>query len=298
MRRLATTAVRGTRVRRVIGPATQDRRVSTADRATVVVAAPMTLTIIGHPEKVGQRLSTTVQGMLAARALMPGATNGAMRGRLMTGVMPGRLVMTGHRLGPAGTGTLPLRAGMTGVVMARLVMIGRDSSAESAIHAPRVVMTGVVMARLVMIGRDSSAESAIHAPRAGMTAVMTGVTSGVQYRLTTGATAVPVARVGRQLDPDSGMVRGARAATTAVISGRPAMIGRRVRTAGSGTIEARAGMTVVPRLAMDAVTSGVRTGSHPVPTVAVLDRFEMIAPRGSPGGLSRIVSGAHRSAEI
>ncbi len=309
-----------------MGPATQDRRVSTADRATVVVAAPMTRTIIGHPEEVGRRLSTTVQEVHVVRALMPGAASGAMRGRLMIGVMPGRLVMTGHRLGPADTrthapravmtgvvmagvvmigpdspavsATLAPRAVMTGVVIARLVMIGRDSPAESATLAPRAVMTGVVMAGLVMIGWDRSADSAMHAPRAAMTAVMTAVTTGVQYRLTTGAMAVPVARVGRRLDPDNGMVCGARAGTTAVISGRPAMIGRRVRTAGSGTIEARAGMTVVPRLPMDAVTSGVRTGPRPVPTVAVLDRFEMIALRGSPGGLSRIVSGAHRSEEI
>jgi len=326
MRRLAKTAVRGPRVRGVMGPATQDRRVSTADRATVVVAAPMTRTIIGHPEEVGRRLSTTVQEVHVVRALMPGAASGAMRGRLMIGVMPGRLVMTGHRLGPADTrthapravmtgvvmagvvmigpdspavsATLAPRAVMTGVVIARLVMIGRDSPAESATLAPRAVMTGVVMAGLVMIGWDRSADSAMHAPRAAMTAVMTAVTTGVQYRLTTGAMAVPVARVGRRLDPDNGMVCGARAGTTAVISGRPAMIGRRVRTAGSGTIEARAGMTVVPRLPMDAVTSGVRTGPRPVPTVAVLDRFEMIALRGSPGGLSRIVSGAHRSEEI
>jgi len=249
-----------------------------------------------------------------------------MRGRLMIGVMPGRLVMTGHRLGPADTrthapravmtgvvmagvvmigpdspavsATLAPRAVMTGVVIARLVMIGRDSPAESATLAPRAVMTGVVMAGLVMIGWDRSADSATLAPRAAMTAVMTAVTTGVQYRLTTGAMAVPVARVGRRLDPDNGMVCGARAGTTAVLSGRPAMIGRRVRTAGSGTIEARAGMTVVPRLPKDAVTSGARIGSHPVPTVAALDRFEIIAPRGNPGGLSRIVSGAHRSAEI
>jgi len=249
-----------------------------------------------------------------------------MRGRLMIGVMPGRLVMTGHRLGPADTrthapravmtgvvmagvvmigpdspavsATLAPRAVMTGVVIARLVMIGRDSPAESATLAPRAVMTGVVMAGLVMIGWDRSADSATLAPRAAMTAVMTAVTTGVQYRLTTGAMAVPVARVGRRLDPDNGMVCGARAGTTAVLSGRPAMIGRRVRTAGSGTIEAHAEMTVVPRLPMDAVTSGVRTGSHPAPTVAALDRFEIIAPRRNPGGLSRIVSGAHRSAEI
>jgi len=327
MRRLAKTAVRGPRVRGVMGPATQDRRVSTADRATVVVAAPMTRTIIGHPEEVGRRLSTTVQEVHVVRALMPGAASGAMRGRLMIGVMPGRLVMTGHRLGPADTRTHAPRAVMTGVVMAGqvmagLVMIGRDSPAESATLAPRAAMTGVVMAGLVMIGRDSPAESATLAPRAAMTGVvmagpvmigrdrsadsamhappaaMTAVTTGVQYRLTTGAMAVPVARVGRRLDPDNGMVCGARAGTTAVVSGRPAMIGRRVRTAGSGTIEARAGMTVVPRLPMDAVTSGVRTGPRPVPTVAVLDRFEMIALRGSPGGLSRIVSGAHRSEEI
>jgi len=314
-------------VRGVMGPATQDRRVSTADRAMVVVAAPMTRTIIGHREEVGRRLSTAVLGRLAVRALMPGAASGAMRGRLMIGVMPGRLVMTGHRLGPADTGThapravmtgvvmtgvvmagvvmigrdspavsatLAPRAVMTGVVMAGLVMIGRDRPAVSATLAPRAVMTGVVMAGLVMIGWDTSADSAMHAPRAAMTAVMTGV----QYRLTTGAMAVPVARVGRRLDPDNGMVCGARAGTTAVLSGRPAMIGRRVRTAGSGTIEAHAEMTVVPRLPMDAVTSGVRTGSHPAPTVAALDRFEIIAPRRNPGGLSRIVSGAHRSAEI
>jgi len=330
MRRLAKTAVRGARVRGVMGPATQDRRVSTADRAMVVVAAPMTRTIIGHPEEVGRRLSTTVQEMHVVRALMPGAASGAMRGRLMIGVMPGRLVMTGHRLGPADTrthapravmtgvvmagvvmidrdspaesATLAPRAVMTGVVIARLVMIGRDRPAVSAMHAPRAAMTGVVMAGLVMIGRDGSADSAMHAPRAAMTGVMTGVTTGVttgvQYRLTTGAMAVPVVRVGRRLDPDNGMVCGARAGTTAVLSGRPAMIGRRVRTAGSGTIEARAGMTVVPRLPKDAVTSGARIGSHPVPTVAALDRFEIIAPRGNPGGLSRIVSGAHRSAEI
>jgi len=259
----------------------------------------MTRTIIGHREEVGRRLSTAVLGRLAVRALMPGAASGAMRGRLMIGVTPGRLVMTGHRLGPADTRTLAPRAVMTGVVMAGqvmagLVMIGRDSPAESATLAPRAVMTGVVMAGLVMIGWDRSADSAMHAPRAAMTAVMTGV----QYRLTTGAMAVPVARVGRRLDPDNGMVCGARAGTTAVLSGRPAMIGRRVRTAGSGTIEAHAEMTVVPRLPMDAVTSGVRTGSHPAPTVAALDRFEIIAPRRNPGGLSRIVSGAHRSAEI
>ncbi len=298
MRRLATTAFRGPRVRGVKGTVTRDRRGSTAGSATVVVFAATIAMTIWCPEMVGQRVSTTVQGMLAARALMAGATSGVMTGRLMIGVMIGRLVMTGPRLGPADRETLAARAAMTGVMIARFVMIGRDSPAGRAMDTLLAAMTGVMIARFVMIGRDRPADRAIDTPRAATTVVTSVVTTAVLNRLTTRAMTAPVVQVGRRLDPDSGMVSWARAAMTAVISGRPAMLGRRVRTASRGVIGARSGMNVVPRLAKDAVTNGVRTGPSPVPTVAVLDRLAMIALRGSSGGLSRIVSGAHRSAEI